>query len=352
MTWLTGWGFRKEITIDDTNVDGNLTDFPAYVLIDADADFHEAKADGYDIRFTQSDGETLLKYEREYWTGGDGSAATAHYWVKVPSILATGGATIYCYYGKADAPDGEDAANVWDANFKGVWHMTDALTTTIADSSGNGRTGTKSADGHPTEIADGKIYKAQNWDGDEYIDEDNGIVASYPYTLSAWSKTTDTNNHILVFVGDKDTQQRYSFIGEWWDGGVAFARAIEQWTTDDVLGTISLSDGTWHHVVGVFGSSTSRKIYTDGGDMVEGTTDIDDTAFFDRWAIGAERSTDTRTFWDGDIDEVRITNDARTAEEIKFEHANINEGDNELTWGGEESEEAPSVYIPKVIFIN
>ena len=116
-------GFRKEITIQDTNVDSNLTDFPCYVDVSNDADFHEARADGYDIRFTSSDESTLLKYEREYWTGGNGSAATAHFWVKVPSILASGGATIYCYYGDADASDGEDAANVWDSNFKAVWHM-------------------------------------------------------------------------------------------------------------------------------------------------------------------------------------------------------------------------------------
>ncbi|GAG26647.1 unnamed protein product, partial [marine sediment metagenome] len=123
--WLTGWGFRKEITIQDAYVDSNLRDFPIYVYINADADFHEALATGYDIRFTQSDGTTLLKYERENWTGGDGGAGTGHFWVKVPSILASGGATIYCYYGKADAEDGEDAVNVWDANFKAVYHLKD-----------------------------------------------------------------------------------------------------------------------------------------------------------------------------------------------------------------------------------
>ena len=103
MAWLATHTFRKEITIQDTNVDSNLTDFPVYVKIDNDADFHESRSDGYDVCFTSSDGETLLKYEREYWTGGDGNAATAHFWVKVPSILSSGGATIYCYYGDDDA---------------------------------------------------------------------------------------------------------------------------------------------------------------------------------------------------------------------------------------------------------
>ena len=75
-------GFRKKITIQNANIDSNETDFPVFVDITADADFHEARADGYDIRFTTSDESTLLKYERLDWTGGNGSAATAHFIVK------------------------------------------------------------------------------------------------------------------------------------------------------------------------------------------------------------------------------------------------------------------------------
>ena len=136
VSWLTGWGFRKKIDIQDTYVDSNLSDFPVYVKIDADADFHEARSDGYDIRFTEDDGETLLKYRRLYWTGGNGSAATAHFWVKVPSILSSGGATIYCYYGKSDASDGEDAANTYNSAYKAAWDCDDS-SGTITDSLGN-----------------------------------------------------------------------------------------------------------------------------------------------------------------------------------------------------------------------
>ncbi|MCK5608634.1 DUF2341 domain-containing protein, partial [Candidatus Pacearchaeota archaeon] len=158
MAWLTGWDFRKQIDVQDGNVDGNLTDFPVWIFIDADADFHEAKADGYDIRFTEDDEVTLLKYERMYWTGGNGSAATAHFWVKVPSLLASGGATIYCYYGKSDAPDGEDAANTWDANYVGVWHLSEGAGS-AADSSGNSNTGT--FQGNLPDQQNGKIWKCQ-----------------------------------------------------------------------------------------------------------------------------------------------------------------------------------------------
>ena len=58
--------YRKKITIDQTKVDENLTDFPVLVkLTSSNFDFSKARSDGHDIRFTASDGTTLLKYERE-----------------------------------------------------------------------------------------------------------------------------------------------------------------------------------------------------------------------------------------------------------------------------------------------
>ncbi|MHA1290653.1 MAG: DUF2341 domain-containing protein, partial [Candidatus Thorarchaeota archaeon] len=103
-SWLTGWSYRKKITIDNTNIDSDLSDFPLLVKISSDSDIgDEARSDGYDIRFTSDDGSTLLSYERESWSGGGGSPATAIFWVKVPTISSSSPTDIYIYYGKADA---------------------------------------------------------------------------------------------------------------------------------------------------------------------------------------------------------------------------------------------------------
>jgi len=81
MAWLTGWTYRKKITIDETKVDADLTDFPVLVkLTSTNFDFSKARSDGYDIRFTSSDGTTLLKYERERH---DATNQVAEYWVKI-----------------------------------------------------------------------------------------------------------------------------------------------------------------------------------------------------------------------------------------------------------------------------
>ena len=115
MAWISGWLYRKKITIDETKVDANLTDFPVLVkLTSSNFDFTKALSTGYDIRFTSSDGETLLKYERQRH---DNINSLAEYWVKVPSVSGTVNTEFYIYYGNSGAADGADPTNVWDANF-------------------------------------------------------------------------------------------------------------------------------------------------------------------------------------------------------------------------------------------
>ena len=51
--WLSGWTYRKEITIDATKIDADLTDFPVLVkLTSTNFDFSKVRSDGFDIRFT------------------------------------------------------------------------------------------------------------------------------------------------------------------------------------------------------------------------------------------------------------------------------------------------------------
>jgi len=72
MAWLTGWSYRQKLTLDSSKVDSDCSDFPVKVVFDKDNfAFAHALETGNDIRFTSSDGETLLKYERELHQVGD-----------------------------------------------------------------------------------------------------------------------------------------------------------------------------------------------------------------------------------------------------------------------------------------
>jgi hypothetical protein len=44
-------------------------------------------------------------------------------WVKVPTVSSSADTVFYMYYGNASATNQQDPTNVWDTNFKSVWHL-------------------------------------------------------------------------------------------------------------------------------------------------------------------------------------------------------------------------------------
>ncbi len=87
------WSRRAPVTIN--NPGSGLTNYQVKVQVAYDSDM---QLNFNDIRFTASDGTTLLSYWRESYTAG----VSAIFWVKVPSI-PSGSSTVYMYYGNAGA---------------------------------------------------------------------------------------------------------------------------------------------------------------------------------------------------------------------------------------------------------
>ena len=124
MAWLSGYGYRKKLTIDNTNVDSALSDFPLYVEFSSDSDIGgnlEDTVNAYDIRFTQSDGQTELDFDPMSRSVSGGNF-TGYFFVEVPTISSGSTTDIYIYYGKAGDSDGANVNGTWDSNYKGVWH--------------------------------------------------------------------------------------------------------------------------------------------------------------------------------------------------------------------------------------
>ena len=319
MGWLSGWTYRKKIAIDHTKIDASLTDFPVLVrLTSSNFDFTKARSDGYDIRFTSSDGTTLLKYERERH---DSANSVAEYWVKIPSVSNTADTIFYIYFGNASASDGADPTNVWDANFKAVWHLKDNTTSQILDSTSNGYTGTKKAANEPAE-ADGKIAKGQNFDGvDDYIaiSGDLGSPASFTFealfkldTLPGAGKyygiygnqgwTVNGKVHIQVLPSDHSTDPNK----------VQFAVYPE---TTYLTSTTIPSTGTWYYLACVRQASGTWALYLNAVSERSATANSYGVALSTTTRLG--NTYDNTRILDGMLDEVRISDVVRSAAWIK-----------------------------------
>ncbi|MEM0243336.1 MAG: DUF2341 domain-containing protein [Candidatus Aenigmatarchaeota archaeon] len=93
--------YRIPIIINNTQNSENLEDYQVLVTINTQNLISQGKmrSDCGDIRFTDSDGSTLLNY----WIESGCNTTNTKIWVKVPNIPANSNKIIYLYYGNPSA---------------------------------------------------------------------------------------------------------------------------------------------------------------------------------------------------------------------------------------------------------
>lgn len=340
MSWLTGYTTRRKLTIDCTKIDSALSDFPILVkLTSTQLDFSKANSDGFDIRFTSSDGTTLLKYERERHDSG---SSLAEYWVKVSSISAASDTDIYMYYRTTDTANGEDITNVWDSNFGLVYHLDNATTTTVADSTSNDFTGTKTSTDKPLE-ENSKIAKGQYFDGTDHINTVNDPFSATDLadgaTLECFYKTTSTDDittYIVSLEGfiilSLDVSGSDYKIMSSADGGGNFQYSA-----------VGMNDGVWRHIAVIWDGTDTARLYVNGVEVDNSTSNAPSLSTTRPLSVG-EHSSDSH-YYTGSVDEVRLSKAYRTA---AWQKGSYNSGNNSLlTYGDEEK-----YYIPRYPAIN
>ena len=141
----SSWDYRKEIVIDQTDDLGADAAYQIKLLVgktssatgeNVDLNGH-CQDDFDDLRFTKSDGTTLLDYWIES-VSGSGDALLATVWVEAVLLDDAADTTIYMYYGNAAAAAASNGANtfVFFDDFSGT--LSDLFNTwgTAANSSG------------------------------------------------------------------------------------------------------------------------------------------------------------------------------------------------------------------------
>jgi len=317
-----GWTYRKRLTIDASRVAGDLTNFP--VLINTiDADWmeddsyggHVAQTDGGDIMFTAGDGITKLDHEIEKYEPSTGELVA---WVEVRSLSSSTNTNIYIYYGNTSLGVDENQWNsvgVWDSSFREVFHLHEA-SGTLYDSTASGYTG--AAAGNATQGVVGKISTAVEFDGSagSHVTLSDGIMASdQTFTFSAWVKA-DTLNNEWEGIVTKGRESSVDWQGLWINGSNLLTFGWE--LPDGNVDGSTLSTGQWYYVAGTY-DGTDRRLYLngalDGGpDPGSHGTDIGESTLIGEDLMGS--------VLDGVIDEVRISNVARSADWIQTEYNN------------------------------
>lgn len=352
MGWLAGWKKRIKLTIDKDDIDDALSNFPilAYLSaasgigdVDVSCVFDELGSDGNrkKIAVTTSNGKTQCYVEIEKW---DHAIKKAWLWVKVPAVASGVDTDLYLYYDK-DHIDNDTyvgdtnstpAENVWDANFKAVYHMRDGADNEhIYDSSGNNNDGTKKAANEPIET-DGQVGKAQDFDGDR-IDcastgfPDGNTARTIEFLLKINTLPTGADWDAVFYYGTMTSEDGVVIaVGDWDEAGYPHF-CMSAIAAPGLYGDTELVADTVYHLVFTH-DGTNQKFYLGG--VLDGSTDIVTiTTILDEFRIGSFGA--TSQYLIGIVDEVRVSSVERTTAWIKATKESL--WDDLVAFGSEEN---------------
>jgi hypothetical protein len=321
--WYSGdWLYRKALTIDGTQITGNLSNFPVLVSI-TDSDLSKARADGFDLLFTDEDGETKLDHEIEDFVQGSGTLAV---WVRVSSLTAGTDKTLYLYYGNTTATDQQNATGVWDSAFKGVYHLHDDF----LDSSANNFDGTNSG----SIDAAGQVADAQDFDGvNDRVDLGTTTIIdpNAAFTLSAWvyvDTTPAASNHYNIFGRRSDVTDNNGIlfaVGEWLPTNRNLLVSTYNGSWQEVVSTSEVPLLSWAHVAVAYDGTTNATLYLNGSPDGSAAFTEPGAAVGLPQRIGTSKTTAFNWYFDGRIDEVRLSQSARSSDWILTEFNNQND---------------------------
>ncbi|MEI7898770.1 MAG: DUF2341 domain-containing protein [bacterium] len=297
-----GWKYSGSMCLLTTPEGANLPatasedNFPVLVQLNKDwFNFSEAKAKGEDIRFASGTGMPLA-YQLDEW---DASAGTALIWVRVPVIKGNARQEIRMCWGKADASSESSGPAVFNTSngYLSVWHMNDP----VKDDAG--RLESKDID---TTSSAGMIGRGRHFPGGKGITCGGRITtypfASSPHTTEAWFKGDKLNTSIVAW-GKHDM------------ANVQFVSTPTRVSAGGISGTNILRKSEWLHVVYAYNGQTGQ-VYVNGQLDLPAPVPVDMSVLTPvSLGIGGGG-------FIGDIDEVRVSRFARSANWVKLQYEN------------------------------
>ena len=319
------WPFVKRITVDHDKVVSTLHDFPLLFSV-TDPDMKDSdnggavQPDGGDIRFTLDNG-TQLDHEIEYFDGEEGNVIA---WVRVPLLSSEEDTSILVHFGNSQCADQENPGGVWDDDFITVHHM-EEVSNPLLDSVAGGHNAMSSTGQGLNAL--GKI------DGGDAFDGSNDFT-----TFAHHEDFNHSGNFtVCVWVRREDAGEQWSHIISKND---SFHIRISSQTpilnfanVGDVSALTPLPNNEWTHLAAVFHPGTPNIIEI----FMNGRLDVSDN----RWGVtsGSAFSLDLgcaggiSNFFEGVLDEVRISGRERSAAWVNASYLNQHDPDSFYSCG-------------------
>ncbi len=321
-----GYSYVRAIIIDHTKVPNtDQVNFP-FLFNSSDPEFrstanggHVTNSSGNDIIFsTDPTGQTKLDHEFEKYNPVTGQLIA---WVRIPTLSHSADTVVYLFYGNANVTTSQqNTTGVWGDGYVAVYHLPDGTTLNLNDSTSTANNLTNSGAGATA----GEIDGGASFNGGHqyaYSTSPSSLpTGTNARTLSAWIQmTANYANQSIAGWGDNSYQgDRWAL---WWGGGQIGVEGQDA----GVLANMAY-DTNWHYIVVT--SPNGNPNFADTGIYVDGV--IQPIAAFS----GSINTAGTNiglgsspgAFWfndfQGDLDEVRISNIDRSPDWTATEYKN------------------------------
>ncbi|MHB8621741.1 MAG: DUF2341 domain-containing protein [Sulfuricaulis sp.] len=307
--WADDWSGQKKINLNATDsgvgIKEDLVQVPVLIRLDTGnfAHFLDVKEDGSDLRFFAADGKTALPYEIEKF---DALNELALIWVQVPKLSAGQTNFIWMKYGNPQAASAQDAKAVYDANYVAVYHF--EAPGVPKDQTANANNAAQStAEYIPTSIIGGGV----GFHGAQKI-----VIAASPslkfgesgFTFSAWVKIAAPLRDAVLFARQDGAEGVSVHI----DQSKVYVRLVHAGQAQETPRTSDLVPGVWHHLAVTGGKRVV--IYVDGRETA--SLDAATPVLTGDIVLGASAA--GGNFFTGELDEVELSNIARSASWIQL----------------------------------
>ena len=301
MIWLSGWYYRRALTINASDVSEDVNNFAYLVYLDSsNFDFSKAKSDGSDIRFTDSAGNLLSFFREKH----DSTNQVAIYHVKIPTVSSSTDTTIYLYYGNSSATDGS-------SDFQTVFGDSGLVAYYPFDGNANDLSGNYNGTWSGTEQYDtGILGQAAKFDGNSYTQQPyiSSFNGNVQWTFICVFKVNDLS-HVgeILWFGDNGTGGALSFNISGDISGYAVTRLV----AGDI---VNLTNNTTDWVFSTVVNTTNGVNFYKNGQLLHTDTSITvnlgNGATGDYFNFGSIRGDSTYGYGIFLLDQVRVYNTA------------------------------------------
>ncbi len=357
----SGYSYQRTIVIDHMKVPNtDQTNFPfLFNTIDTSLATianggQVTSPNGYDILFsTDPNGLTKLDYELEEYDPVHGQVSA---WVRIPTLSHTTDTVLYVFYGNPNIISSQqNPAGAWDSNYLGVYHLANTGMGAAADSTTYANNGTLTA----ISPASGEIDGAASLNGvSSYIQIPEADFPNYPtgvYDNLGINPTNQTTSFSASFGVWFKTASAGGILGQQPDPDcIALGGCIQNYNpqpsdgdeqpgfgsmlyVDDngslrgggVATATAYNDSNWHFAVVTYATDGTDTLYVDGQNVGSAQQQFP-TGYAPnyRYYVGttytylAPEGNWNWLYFNGNIDEVSISNTPRSGDWVQTEYNN------------------------------